>query len=141
MKRLILIAAAGALAVACSPQPRPAATDTADSTPPAGSKMAESQLGDGQMGMMAPAAGDSEATRAYKAALMGQMEGMPAFSGNTDVDFMKLMRGHHQAAIAMARVELAQGEDAQVKALAQEIIAAQQQEIGVIDTWLAAKGA
>lgn len=69
---------------------------------------------------------------------MGAMEGMPTFSGNADVDFMKHMRGHHQAAVAMARVELAHGQNAQAKALAQEIITAQQREIGVIDTWLAA---
>lgn len=140
MKRLILIAAAGALAVACSPEPQSTATETADATSPAESKMAEGHMADGKMDMMAPAAGDSEATRGYKAAMMGQMEGMPAFAGNADVDFMKQMRGHHQAAITMARVELAQGQDAQAKALAQEIITAQQREIGVIDTWLAAKG-
>ena len=140
MKRLILIAAAGALAVACSPAAPPAATETAEAMPPAESKMAEGHMADGKMSMMAPAAGDSEATRGYKAAMMGAMEGMPAFSGNTDVDFMKHMRGHHQAAVAMARVELAHGQNPQAKALAQEIITAQQREIGVIDTWLTANG-
>lgn len=89
---------------------------------------------------MAPAAGDTEATRGYKTAMMGQLQGMPAFGGDADLDFMKQMRGHHQAAIDMARVELAQGEDAQAKGLAREIITAQQREIGVIDAWLAAKG-
>ena len=140
MNRLILIAAAGVLAVACSPEPQPAATETADAMPPAESKMAEGHMADGKMGMMAPAAGDSEATRGFKAAMMGQMQAMPAFGGNADVDFMKQMRGHHQAAVAMARVELAQGQNAQAKTLAQEIITAQQREIGVIDTWLAANG-
>ena len=140
MKRLILIAAAGALATACSPAPESATVETADATPPAEMKMSEGHMADGKMGMMAPAAGDSEATRGYKAAMMGQMEAMPAFGGNADVDFMKQMRGHHQAAVAMARVELAQGQNAQAKALAQEIITAQQREIGVIDTWLAANG-
>ena len=139
MKRLILIAAAGAL-VACSPAGEPAATETADAMPPAESKMSEGHMADGKMDMMAPAAGDSEATRGYKAAMMGQLEGMPAFAGNADVDFMKQMRGHHQAAIAMARVELAQGQNPEAKTLAQEIITAQQREIAVIDTWLAANG-
>lgn len=140
MKRLILIAAAGALAVACSPQQQPAATDATDTMAPAEGKMAERHMANGKMDMMAPAAGDSEATRGYKTAMMGAMEGMPAFSGNADVDFMKQMRGHHQAAIAMARVELAQGQNTRAKALAQEIITAQQREISVIDTWLAANG-
>ena len=140
MKRLILIAAAGTLAAACSPAPESTAVETADAMPPAEMKMSERHMADGKMGMMVPAAGDPEATQGYKAAMMGQMETMPAYGGNADVDFMKQMRGHHQAAVAMARVELAQGQNAQAKALAQEIITAQQREIGVIDTWLAANG-
>ena len=140
MKRLILIAVAAALAVACAPEAPPVATGTADAMPTAESKMAEGHMAEDKMGMMAPAAGDSEATRDFKAAMMGQMEGMPAFGGNADVDFMKQMRGHHQAAIAMARVELAEGQNPQAKALAQAIITAQQREIGVIDTWLTANG-
>ena len=103
MKRLILIAAAAALASACSPQapandpPPPAAT--------ADAKMADAAMPADKMdmmGMMAPAAGDTEATRGYKAAMMDQVHGMPAFGGDPDVDFMKQMRGHHQAAVAMA---------------------------------------
>jgi uncharacterized protein (DUF305 family) len=93
------------------------------------------------MAMMAPAEGDSEATRGYKAAMMGMMQDMPAYEGNADIDFMKQMRGHHQAAIAMAQVELAQGQNAEAKALAQEITTAQEREIGVIDAWLAANPA
>ena len=140
MKRLILIAAAGALAVACSPDAQSPATETAGGMSSAGSKMAQGYMAEGKMGMMVPAAGDTEATRGFKAAMMAQIEVMPAFGGNADVDFMKQMRGHHQAAIAMARVELAQGQNPQAKALAQEIITAQQREIGVIDTWLTANG-
>ena len=141
MKRLILIAAAAALASACSPQAP--ANDPAPPAATADAKMADAAMPADKMdmmGMMAPAAGDTEATRGYKAAMMDQVHGMPAFGGDPDVDFMKQMRGHHQAAVAMARVELAQGDDAPAKALAQEIITAQQREIGVIDAWLAAKG-
>lgn len=141
MKRLILIAAAAAaaLASACSQEPQAPATDSAPSAA-TDAKMADAAMPAGKMDMMAPAAGDTEATRGYKAAMMEQMHGIPAFGGDPDIDFMKQMRGHHQAAIAMARVELAQGDDAPAKALAQEIITAQQREIGVIDAWLAAKG-
>ena len=101
-------------------------------------------LADGRMqasmAMMSPAPGDSDATRDYRMAMMGMIQSMPAYSGNADVDFMKLMRVHHQAAIAMARVELARGQNDQAKALAQQIISAQQREIGTIDTWLAGNG-
>jgi uncharacterized protein (DUF305 family) len=94
-----------------------------------------------KMDMMAPAAGDSEATRGYKASMVSMMTDMPAYVGNADVDFMKQMRVHHQAAIAMAKVELANGKDAQARTLAEEVITAQEREILMIDAWLAQKGA
>ena len=142
MKRISLVIAACAVVAACSP-------DSATETPaPAegGGMSADHSMGAGamsadKMGMMAPAAGDSEATRGYKAAMMGMMEGTPAYVGDPDIDFMKQMRGHHVAAIAMARVELAQGQNTEAKALAQEIITAQEREIAVIDAWLAANPA
>ncbi|OYX58047.1 MAG: DUF305 domain-containing protein [Brevundimonas subvibrioides] len=141
MKRLSLVLAACAVAAACSPQSQPAADSTADAVPGDGATMAHDKMSTDKMAMMAPAEGDSEATRGYKAAMMGMMQDMPAYEGNADIDFMKQMRGHHQAAIAMAQVELAQGQNAEAKALAQEIITAQEREIGVIDAWLAANPA
>lgn len=50
------------------------------------------------------------------------------------------MKVHHQAAIDMAEVQLANGKDAATKALAQEIIGAQHREIAQIDAWLAQRG-
>ncbi|MBB5745674.1 DUF305 domain-containing protein [Brevundimonas variabilis] len=139
MKRLTLIVAACLIAAACSPQAEPAADEAANAMPAGDGMMADGKMGHmDKMGMMAPAEGDSEATRGYKASMMTMMQDMPAYSGNADVDFMRQMRGHHQAAIAMARVEIAQGQNAEAKALAQEIITAQEREIGVIDAWLAA---
>lgn len=91
--------------------------------------------------MAAPAPGDSVATQGYKASMNTMMEAMPAFTGDADIDFMKQMRGHHVAAVSMARVELAQGKDAQARNLAQEVITAQEREITLIDAWLAQKGA
>lgn len=141
MKRISLTIATCAALAACSPEPAtetPAATEGAETA-------ADHSMGAGaeaeKMSMMAPTAGDSEATRGYKAAMMGMMEDTPAYVGDPDIDFMKQMRGHHVAAIAMARVEMAQGQNAQAKALAQEVITAQEREIAVIDAWLAANPA
>ena len=95
----------------------------------------------GKMGGMAAASpGDSVATQGYKSSMNTMMEQMPAFTGDADIDFMKQMRGHHVAAVAMARVELAQGKDSEARTLAQEVITAQEREINMIDAWLAQKG-
>ena len=93
------------------------------------------------MKMMMPGANDSPSTKAFKMAMMRAMQTMPTFSGDADVDFMKHMRPHHQAAIEMAKVVLANGKDADVKKLAQEIITAQEKEIATIDAWLKKRGA
>ncbi|AOO82235.1 hypothetical protein BHK69_18895 [Bosea vaviloviae] len=93
------------------------------------------------MKMMQPAASDSASTKGYKESMMGMMQAMPmTFTGDADIDFMMQMKGHHQGAIAMAKVELANGKDPQAKKLATEIVAAQEKEIAVIDTWLKSKG-
>lgn len=92
------------------------------------------------MKMVKPSATDTPSTVGYKAATMKMMMDMPKFTDNPDIDFMKQMRPHHQAAIDMAKVLLANGRDAETKQLAQEIIAAQEKEIGEIDTWLKKKG-
>lgn len=62
--------------------------------------------------------------------------GAVAQSGNSDVDFVRLMLPHHQAAIDMAKTELLYGKDPQMRRLAQEIIADQQLEIQLMQHWL-----
>ena len=57
-------------------------------------------------------------------------------SGNNDVDFVRLMLPHHQAAIDMARTQLLYGKDPQMRELAQKIITAQQSEIELMQRWL-----
>jgi uncharacterized protein (DUF305 family) len=57
-------------------------------------------------------------------------------SGNSDVDFVRLMLPHHQAAIDMAKAELTHGKDPQMRRLAQEIITDQQSEIDLMRLWL-----
>ena len=57
-------------------------------------------------------------------------------SGDSDVDFVRLMLPHHQAAIDMAKTELLYGKDPQMRRLAQEIITDQQLEIELMQRWL-----
>src|SRR5437016_9471055 len=57
-------------------------------------------------------------------------------SGDNDVDFVRLMLPHHQAAIDMAKTQLLYGKDAQMRRLAQEIITDQQLEIELMHRWL-----
>jgi uncharacterized protein (DUF305 family) len=57
-------------------------------------------------------------------------------SGNGDVDFVRLMLPHHQAAIEMAKTQLLFGKDPQMRRLAQEIMTDQQSEIELMQLWL-----
>ena len=68
------------------------------------------------------------------------MMGMKS-SGNTDVDFAMMMKIHHQGAITMAEAQLQNGKDAQMRAMAKDIIRAQKKEMAVFDKFLAKRGA
>src|SRR5580765_3084722 len=57
-------------------------------------------------------------------------------SGDNDVDFVRLMLPHHQAAIDMAKTQLLYGKDPRIRRLAQEIITDQQLEIELMQRWL-----
>ena len=57
-------------------------------------------------------------------------------SGDPDREFVNMMIPHHQGAIDMARALLLYGKDEQLKRLALEIIADQQNEIQLMQLWL-----
>ena len=57
-------------------------------------------------------------------------------SGDSDLDFVRLMLPHHEAAIDMARAQLKYGQDPRMRRLAQEIITDQQSEIELMKLWL-----
>lgn len=71
--------------------------------------------------------------------MMGMMKSMDAMkmSGDTDRDFAMMMKMHHQGAIDMAQIELKNGKDAEMRAMAKGIIEAQRKEIKEFDEWLA----
>lgn len=126
MSRLSLIVLSSALVISAASAQQPAAKPMMDSGMP--------------MKMMEPMASDPAATKGYKQVMMKMMSGMPAYTGDADIDFMMQMKGHHQAAIDMAKVELANGKDAEAKKLAEAIVTAQEKEIATIEKWLKAKG-
>ncbi|RQR86621.1 MULTISPECIES: DUF305 domain-containing protein [unclassified Burkholderia] len=82
-------------------------------------------------------------TQAYKRAdrrMMDAMEGA-RYSGDADRDFVSQMAPHHQGAIDMARVELKYGKDPTLRQLASRIVAAQRDEIALMERWQKMHGA
>ena len=76
------------------------------------------------------------------AAMEKMMEDMNAMqpSGDPDMDFSMMMIPHHQSAIDMARIELEQGDDPEMRAMAEMIIEAQEKEIEQLKAWQAKSG-
>lgn len=100
----------------------------------AGTGAGEQNASHGQMDM-------SAMQEHQRAAMEGMMEpdrnmrkGMMA--DDPDVAFACGMIAHHQGAIVMAETELKYGDDEAMKALAEEIIAAQKQEIAEMTAWI-----
>ena len=79
--------------------------------------------------------GGSQQMHAQMMGGMQQMQGMP-LSGDTDKDFVQMMRMHHLQGIEMARLELQKGKDAQAKEMAQKIVDSQKKDVEQFDQWL-----
>jgi uncharacterized protein (DUF305 family) len=98
----------------------------------------------GHMGgsAMAPAKGDTgPSSQAFNAINTQMHHAMAiAFTGDTDVDFVKAMIPHHQGAVDMAKVVLGFGKDPAIRKLAESVVQAQEAEITQMNAWLKSKG-
>ncbi len=108
----------------------------------AGAALAQDgHAGHGAHGAAPAAAADSPSSAAYRAANERMHADMTIeLTGDADVDFAAGMIPHHQGAIDMAQVVIEYGDDPEIRALAEEIIAAQEAEIAFLREWLAANG-
>ncbi|TAJ72015.1 MAG: DUF305 domain-containing protein [Phenylobacterium sp.] len=105
--------------------------------------MAQGKMEQDKMGHAAKGAGGHHmmADEAFMASMQSMHRSMTAAKGGTvDATFAKKMIAHHEGAIAMARIELEHGADAQAKQLAQKTIDENTRGIAALRDWLRAHG-
>lgn len=59
-----------------------------------------------------------------------------SMTGDADYDFAANMRKHHQMAVDMSQAELENGKNSKMIGMAKGIIAAQKNEIAILDKWM-----
>jgi uncharacterized protein (DUF305 family) len=82
----------------------------------------------------------NEAQKAYAEVNEKMHARMGTIPADADEAFMAGMIPHHQGAVDMANVALKQGKDPEVRALAEKVIAAQEQEIKQMQKWMSKRG-
>ena len=89
-------------------------------------------------GFAAAAVDDTPAVKGYMAAMQTMHKDMMVdYTGDADVDFVRGMIPHHQGAIDMAKVVIANGKDPEIRKLAEGVVKAQEAEIKEMQDWLA----
>ncbi|OXI78319.1 DUF305 domain-containing protein [Burkholderia sp. AU31652] len=91
----------------------------------------------GQLRPADPVSVPDSPTQAYRRADSKMMDATEAahYTGDADRDFVAHMAPHHQGAIDMAQVELKYGKDPTLRQLASRIVAAQRDEIALMERW------
>ena len=65
-----------------------------------------------------------------------KMKAMP-MTGDVDYDFAMMMRIHHQKALEIAKSQLENGKNPEMRTMAKNIIVAQKREIAQFNEWIA----
>ncbi len=95
----------------------------------------------GMEGMEGMESSGMGAMQGFMAVMDTMMQAMPKeSSGDPDADFLLMMIPHHQSAVEMARIELEQGDDEETRAMAQQVIDAQEAEIAEMRAMLERMG-